>query len=92
MKILIDLGKYKPTSNSIIIYDKEKERWVITTRHEFLANEDKVILMQSQKIAELEKMQSQKIAELEKQIKEFNQDITQKVNTIAKAVKTIIGE
>ena len=81
MKILIDLGKYKPTSNSIIIYDKEKERWVITTRHEFLANEDKVILMQSQKIAELEK-----------QIKEFNQDITQKVNTIAKAVKTILGE
>ena len=81
MKILIDLGKYKPTSNSIIIYDKEKERWVITTRHEFLANEDKVILMQSQKIAELEK-----------EIKEFNQDITQKVNTIAKAVKTIIGE
>ena len=48
--------------------------------------------MQSQKIAELEKMQSQKIAELEKQIKEFNQDITQKVNTIAKAVKTILGE
>lgn len=81
MKILIDLGKYKPTSNSIIIYDKEKERWVITTRHEFLAQEDNVILMQSQKIAELEK-----------QIKEFNQDITQKVNTIAKAVKTIIGE
>lgn len=81
MKILIDLGKYKPTSNSIIIYDKEKERWVITTRHEFLANEDKVILMQSQKIAELEK-----------EIKEFNQDITQKVNTIAKAVKTILGE
>ena len=81
MKILIDLGKYKPTSNSIIIYDKEKEKWVITTRHEFLANEDKVILMQSQKIAELEK-----------QIKEFNQDITQKVNTIAKAVKTILGE
>lgn len=81
MKILIDLGKYKPTSNSIIIYDKEKERWVITTRHEFLANEDKVILMQSQKIAELEK-----------QIKEFKQDITQKVNTIAKATKTILGE
>jgi N-acetylneuraminic acid mutarotase len=81
MKILIDLGKYKPTSNSIIIYDKEKERWVITTRHEFLANEDKVILMQSQKIAELEK-----------EIKEFKQDITQKVNTIAKAVKTILGE
>ena len=81
MKILIDLGKYKPTSNSIIIYDKEKEKWVITTRHEFLANEDKVILMQSQKIAELEK-----------EIKEFKQDITQKVNTIAKAVKTIIGE
>ena len=81
MKILIDLGKYKPTSNSIIIYDKEKEKWVITTRHEFLASEDKVILMQSQKIAELEK-----------QIKEFDQDITQKVNTIAKAVKTIIGE
>lgn len=81
MKILIDLGKYKPTSNSIIIYDKEKERWVITTRHEFLANQDKVILMQSQKIAELEK-----------EIKEFNQDITQKVNTIAKAVKTILGE
>ena len=81
MKILIDLGKYKPISNSIIIYDKEKERWVITTRHEFLAQEDNVILLQSQKIAELEK-----------EIEDFKKATNEKINTIAKATKTILGE
>lgn len=79
MKILIDLGKYKPSDNSIIIYRNDK--WEIISKREYLAYQDKVLVEQTRVIQEL----NAKYEKLEKETKE-------KINTMAKSIKTLLGE
>ena len=52
MKILIDTGKFTPTENSILVFKDNK--WELTTRQEYLSYQDKILLLQSKKIDELE--------------------------------------
>ena len=79
MKILIDTGKFKPSENNLLVYRDNK--WVIISRHEYLAYQDKILLEQSKKIDALEK-----------ELKLYKEDITKKINTMAKSIKTILGE
>lgn len=79
MRILIDTQSFKPSENNIIVFKDGK--WSIISRQTYLAYQDKILLEQSKKIDELEK-----------QIKLYEEDITKKINTMAKSIKTLLGE
>lgn len=79
MKILIDTGKFTPTENSILVFKDNK--WELTTRQEYLSYQDKILLLQSKKIDELEE-----------EIKKYESEINTKINTMAKSIKTLLGD
>lgn len=79
MKIVIDIGNYTPHENDLLQYKNGTFKVVSPT--EVLKEQDKYIV-------EL----MTKFTKLEKEVAEFKKATNEKINIIAKATKTILGE
>jgi len=79
MKILIDTGSFSPSEDNIIVF--KNGRWQIVARQTYLAYQDKIILEQCKTIDRLEK-----------ELNRYERDINEKINTMAKSIKVLVGD
>lgn len=79
MKILIDTGSFSPNEDNIIVF--KGGRWQIISRQHYLAYQDKIILEQCKTIERLEK-----------ELNRYERDINEKINTMAKSIKVLVGD